>query len=71
MNSKRIRWRLSVLDSGGLSQILRPLRTQEEVGRLLGCSAELVAQLERSALRKIVSALLRLEPEQDHATTEV
>ncbi len=71
MNMKLIRWRLALAHSGRLSETLRPLRSQQEVGAILGCSAELVAQIERSALRKIIYALINLETEEPETTMQL
>jgi len=63
MIERYTRWRVAQDDIGRLSETLRPIRSQEEVAELLGCSPALVGQLERSALRKIMRALVKLEPE--------
>jgi DNA-directed RNA polymerase specialized sigma subunit len=61
MNNLQVRWRLSQADISNLSMALKPIRTREEVAKILGCSPSLVGQLETSALRKIVRAMTRLE----------
>ena len=61
MIERYTRWRLMQDDIGRLSEALHPIRSQEEVAELLGCSPALVGQLERSALRKIMRALARLD----------
>jgi hypothetical protein len=61
MISKLIRWRLLRGDVDRLPSKLRPVRTQEEVARMMDCSPALIAQLERSALRKIMQAMAALE----------
>jgi hypothetical protein len=61
MRTHSIRWRLLQADIDHLSKELRPIRSCREVGKILGFSASLVSELEKSALRKISSALARLE----------
>jgi hypothetical protein len=61
MNHQKVRWRLLQRDIGHLSMALKPLRSQEEVAAILGCSANLVRQLENSALRKIIRAMTRFD----------
>jgi len=61
MNHQKVRWNLSQGDIGDLSMALKPIRSYEEVGKILGCSDSLVRQLETSALRKIVRAMAHFE----------
>jgi DNA-directed RNA polymerase sigma subunit (sigma70/sigma32) len=68
MNRKRICWGVTQNDAGRLAAFLRPVRTREEVGRILGCSPDLIMQIEASALRKIISAMTEFEKTQTELT---
>lgn len=61
MINRRIRWQLLQEDIGHLSAALKPVRSCEEVGRMMGVSATTVAKLEKSALLKIIRYMALLE----------
>ena len=58
MNIRELRRRkVTRRELGLVSASLRPIRSCEEVGRLMGLSTTVVFNLESSALRKIIIAL--------------
>jgi len=56
MNAPKACWKMTKSELGLLSAALRPLRTCEEVGQIMGLSASAIYKIENSALRKIIRA---------------
>jgi hypothetical protein len=57
MKNKKVARGQSPASFGGLSAVLKPVRTYREVANLMGISVTLVCQLESRALSKVTKAI--------------